>query len=58
MDSMFTCPCCGYEVFPDHPGSYDICPIYSTLKNSKNFPHYSEMLKSSRDDYFKIFLFF
>ncbi|WP_217907177.1 CPCC family cysteine-rich protein [Massilia sp. BJB1822] len=27
MDSMFTCPCCGYEVFPDHPGSYDICPI-------------------------------
>ncbi|MCP3656364.1 CPCC family cysteine-rich protein [Herbaspirillum sp.] len=24
---MFTCPCCGYEVFPTPPGSYDICPI-------------------------------
>ena len=24
---MFTCPCCGYLVFDDMPGSYDICPI-------------------------------
>ena len=24
---MYTCPCCGYEVFPESPGSYDICPI-------------------------------
>ncbi|WP_374726467.1 CPCC family cysteine-rich protein [Herbaspirillum seropedicae] len=24
---IFTCPCCGYEVFPAPPGSYDICPI-------------------------------
>lgn len=24
---MFTCPCCGYEVFASPPGSYDICPI-------------------------------
>ena len=24
---MFTCPCCGYEVFGEFPGSYDICPI-------------------------------
>lgn len=24
---MFTCPCCGYEVFDEYPGSYEICPI-------------------------------
>jgi hypothetical protein len=24
---MYTCPCCGYEVFESPPGSYDICPI-------------------------------
>jgi hypothetical protein len=24
---MYTCPCCGYYVFGDPPGSYDICPI-------------------------------
>lgn len=24
---MFTCPCCGYIVFEEPPGSYDICPI-------------------------------
>lgn len=24
---MFTCPCCGYQVFESSPGSYDICPI-------------------------------
>jgi hypothetical protein len=24
---MSTCPCCGYEVFSDHRGSYEICPI-------------------------------
>ena len=24
---MYTCPCCGYEVFDEPPGSYDICPI-------------------------------
>lgn len=25
--SKFTCPCCGYLVFDESPGSYDICPI-------------------------------
>lgn len=24
---MFTCPCCGFQVFEEQPGSYDICPI-------------------------------
>jgi hypothetical protein len=24
---MYPCPCCGYEVFGEPPGSYDICPI-------------------------------
>jgi hypothetical protein len=24
---MYPCPCCGYEVFGESPGSYDICPI-------------------------------
>lgn len=24
---MYTCPCCGYEVFDSSPGSSDICPI-------------------------------
>ena len=24
---MHPCPCCGYEVFGEPPGSYDICPI-------------------------------
>ena len=24
---MFPCPCCGYNVFSEPPGSYDICPI-------------------------------
>ncbi len=24
---MHTCPCCGYQVFGEFPGSYDICPI-------------------------------
>ena len=24
---MFPCPCCGYEVFSEPPGSYEICPI-------------------------------
>lgn len=24
---MFTCPCCGYAVFDEEPGSYAICPI-------------------------------
>ncbi|WP_241494482.1 CPCC family cysteine-rich protein [Pseudomonas asplenii] len=24
---MFTCPCCGYAVFEEPPGSHDICPI-------------------------------
>jgi hypothetical protein len=23
----YPCPCCGYLVFDDPPGSYDICPI-------------------------------
>ena len=25
--SDYPCPCCGYFVFNDPPGSYDICPI-------------------------------
>jgi hypothetical protein len=24
---MYPCPCCGYETFDEHPGSYAICPI-------------------------------
>ncbi len=24
---MYTCPCCGYRVFENFPGSYDACPI-------------------------------
>ena len=24
---MFPCPCCGYLVFAEKPGSYEICPI-------------------------------
>jgi hypothetical protein len=24
---MYTCPCCGHEVFDEEPGSYSICPI-------------------------------
>ncbi|MCP4412104.1 MAG: hypothetical protein GY808_06000, partial [Gammaproteobacteria bacterium] len=24
---MYTCPCCGYIVFNEFPGSYDICEI-------------------------------
>lgn len=24
---LFPCPCCGYRVFQEGPGSYDICPI-------------------------------
>lgn len=23
----YPCPCCGYEVFSEGPGSYEICPI-------------------------------
>lgn len=23
----YTCPCCGYMVFSEPPGSYEICPI-------------------------------
>lgn len=23
----YTCPCCGYKVFSDLPGSFEICPI-------------------------------
>lgn len=26
-DSNYPCPCCGYLVFDEPPGSYDICPI-------------------------------
>lgn len=26
-DPAFPCPCCGYVVFRQPPGSYDICPI-------------------------------
>jgi len=25
--NLFTCPCCGYRVFKDEPGSHEICPI-------------------------------
>src|SRR3954453_3538105 len=24
---MYSCPCCGYLVFDEPPGSYEICPI-------------------------------
>ncbi len=27
MHSKYPCPCCGYLVFDESPGSYDICPI-------------------------------
>lgn len=26
-DAMFPCPCCGYVVFSEAPGSYEICPV-------------------------------
>jgi hypothetical protein len=26
-EKMYPCPCCGYLVFGEPPGSYDICPI-------------------------------
>ncbi|HEX6749818.1 MAG TPA: CPCC family cysteine-rich protein [Longimicrobium sp.] len=26
-DATYPCPCCGYLVFSEPPGSYDICPI-------------------------------
>jgi hypothetical protein len=26
-DVKYPCPCCGYLVFDESPGSYDICPI-------------------------------
>jgi len=26
-DAVFPCPCCGYLVFDEPPGSYSICPI-------------------------------
>ena len=28
MDTtLYPCPCCGYLVFKESPGSYDICPV-------------------------------
>lgn len=24
---LYTCPCCGYEVFTKEPGSYEICSV-------------------------------
>ena len=27
MKDTFPCPCCGYMVFEEPPGSYEICPI-------------------------------
>jgi hypothetical protein len=24
---MYPCPCCGYDVYSEPPGSYEICPI-------------------------------
>jgi hypothetical protein len=26
-EESFPCPCCGYIVFSEEPGSYEICPI-------------------------------
>lgn len=26
-EGKYTCPCCGYKVFDQEPGSYEICPI-------------------------------
>jgi len=27
MNKKFTCPCCGYKVFTQEPGSFEICEI-------------------------------
>jgi hypothetical protein len=27
VDPPYPCPCCGYLVFEEKPGSYDICPV-------------------------------
>ena len=27
MSTTYPCPCCGHLVFPEPPGSFDICPI-------------------------------
>ena len=27
MAKKYTCPCCGYKVFDNPPGSFEICPI-------------------------------
>ena len=27
MDSSYPCPCCGYLVFSEPPGTYEICPV-------------------------------
>ncbi len=27
MPGPFPCPACGFEVFPEQPGSYAICPV-------------------------------
>ncbi len=26
-NDKYTCPCCGYKVFNEQPGSFEICPI-------------------------------
>ena len=26
-DGLWPCPCCGFRVFAEGPGSYDICPV-------------------------------
>ena len=27
IDDRYTCPCCGYRVFHEEPGSFEICPV-------------------------------
>jgi Cysteine-rich CPCC len=41
LSSQFPCPCCGYRVFEEHPGSYDICAIcgWEDDISQLRFPH-------------------
>ena len=57
---QYPCPACGFEVFDDPPGSYDICPVcdweddsvqlqFPSMRGGANieslFEHQSEILK-------------
>jgi hypothetical protein len=41
MPSKFPCPCCGFLVFGEPPGSYEICPIcfWEDDLSQLRFPH-------------------